>query len=448
VHPRVPGRLTGAGARRALLLALAGCAPAAPDPPLRTVALPAPALTEPAFEPHVSIDPTDPDRLVVAAHYGTGYNRGGRRIWTWATGDGGRTWTGADLPLPRDDAALAADAVTAFLDDGTALAAFLFADTAGLRFDGGLALARAAPGALTFGPARIVAAGGLGSPARAAVDKPWLAVDRGRLSPLRGAVYASWHHNRPDPATRTVHSTFHVAASPDGGTTWGAPVQVAEAFSGQVAAGTDGRVHVIFGARDTGVLLHAAADPGALAFAAPDTVAALAPGRRYDVPHLLVLPGDTLLVCWAEADTGSARYDARCARSAGGGRWDPPAAVQPGLPAGAALGFPVTAAHGAGVWLLAYRAGPDSTEVVLYRSADGGRRFVQAEVLGARALGLGRFCLAAGAPCRRAAPGEAFFPGDYFGLAAAPGRVAAAFVLPEGDDPAGRATVHVSVVRP
>ena len=37
-------------------------------------------------------------------------------------------------------------------------------------------------------------------------------------------------------------------------------------------------------------------------------------------------------------------------------------------------------------------------------------------------------------------------PGDYVGLAAAGARLAAAYVLPEGDDPAGRATVYVSVI--
>lgn len=430
-------------------LAVAACEAADSGPPVRTLALAAPAATEPAFEPHVALDPANPDRIVIAAHYGVGYNRGGRRIWSWTSGDGGRTWTGAELPLPRENAALAADAVTAFLDDGTAIAAYLFADTTGMRFDGGLALARTVGGTLRFGPARVVVEGGLGTPARAAVDKGWLAVDRGRLSPLRGTVYASWHYNRPVPETRSVHSSFRVASSRDGGVSFGEPLEVAEAFSGQIGVRSDGTVHVIFGARESGVLLHAASTDGARSFAAPDTIAVLAAGNRFDIPHLLVLPNDSLLVCWSEAAAADpARYWTRCARSADGARWAPPAPVAPDLPAGASLGFPTTAAHGADTWLLAYRTGSDSTAVVLYRSPDGGANWREAHVLATRAVGAARFCIAAGAPCRRAPEGEAFFPGDYFGLAAAADRVAAAYVLPEGDDHRGRQTVHVSLVRP
>jgi hypothetical protein len=173
----------------------------------RSIALPAPELIEPAFEPHLSIDPDDPDRIVVAAHYGVGYNRGGRKIWTWRTGDGGRSWTGSEMPLPAADAALAADAVTGFGLDGSAYLTFLFADTAGRRFNGGAALTRDAAGTSSFGPAGIVARGGLDSPAGAAVDKGWLAIDRGARSPHRGTVYLTWHLNRPDFATGAVHST-------------------------------------------------------------------------------------------------------------------------------------------------------------------------------------------------------------------------------------------------
>ncbi len=438
-----------AGAAVLAVLVALGCGEADPGPAVRTVALPAPEPGEPSFESHLALDPANPDRMVIVAHYGVGYNRGGRKIWSWTSANGGRTWTGAELPLPRANAALAADAVTAFLDDGTAIAAFLFADTAGMRFEGGLALARTARGPLGFGPARVVAEGGLGTAANAAVDKGWLAVDRGRLSPLKGTIYASWHYNRPVPETRSVHSTFWVASSRDGGGTWSEPVQVAEAFSGQVGVRSDGTVHTIFGTRASGVLLHAASTDGARSFAPPDTIAVLPPSNRFDVPHLLVLPSDSLLVCWSEATAAEPnRYWTSCARSSQGGRWDRPAPVAPDLPAGTSLAFPTTAAYGRDVWLLVYRSDAGSTAVVLYRSGDGGATFQEAQVLARRALGSDRFCLAAGAPCRRAPAGEVFFPGDYFGVAAGAGRVAAAYVLPEGDDPAGPQLVHVSVIRP
>lgn len=429
-----------------LLVALAaacGCADA-PSLATRSFALAAPELTEPAFEPHLSIDPDDPDRIVVAAHYGVGYNRGGRKIWSWQTDDGGRRWTGLELPPPSAETGLAADAVTGFDLQGTALVTYLFADTSGRRFNGGAALARGTGRGPGFGPAMVVTRGGLDSPAGAAVDKGWLAVDRGATSPHRGRVYLSWHLNRPDFTTGTVHSTFWLAASHDGGATFSEPTRVAEAFHGQVAAGPDGTVHVIFGGRAGRALLHAASTDAGRSFGPPDTVVTLGDSIGVDVPHLTVTARG-LLVCWAEAPReGPARYTVRCARSGSGLRWEPPVAVAPDLPPESALGFPVTAAAQGGVWLLAYRADPDTVRVVLLRSTDGGASFAPARELARRALPASRFCIAAGAACRRAP--DAFFPGDYAGLAATASRVAAAYVLPEGDSADGRPTVYVTVM--
>ena len=187
----------------AAILAAVGCAEPAPGPQVRTVTLPAPEGAEPAFEPHVAIDPGSPDHVIVAAQYGVGYNRGGRKIWHWTTEDAGSTWTGSIIPLPRADAVLAADAVTAFDADRRPLLGFLFADS---TFRGGAALATGASGSISLGSATIVVPdqrdlnGG-------AVDKIWLAIDRSPTSPLRGSRYLSWHYNRPLP-DRTVESTL------------------------------------------------------------------------------------------------------------------------------------------------------------------------------------------------------------------------------------------------
>jgi hypothetical protein len=413
----------------------------------RSIALPAPELIEPAFEPHLSIDPDDPDRIVVAAHYGVGYNRGGRKIWTWRTGDGGRSWTGSEMPLPAADAALAADAVTGFGLDGSAYLTFLFADTAGRRFNGGAALTRDAAGTSSFGPAGIVARGGLDSPAGAAVDKGWLAIDRGARSPHRGTVYLTWHLNRPDFATGAVHSSFWLAASRDGGNRFSAPVRVADAFHGQVAVRSDGTVDVIFSPRGGTTLLHAVSDDGGHSFSVPDTVVDFGDSVTVDVPHLLATGGGRLLVCWSQATApDTTRYDARCARSSTRSRWDPPSPVVPSLPRSSSIAYPVTAGGGDAVWLLAYRADADTTRVILFRSGDGGRSFDGGRELARRLPGGQPLCVAASAPCRR--DSGAFFPGDYFGLAATPSRLAAAYVLPDTATPDGRPTVYVSIVHP
>jgi hypothetical protein len=106
----------------------------------------------------------------------------------------------------------------------------------------------------------------------------------------------------------------------------------------------------------------------------------------------------------------------------------------------------VTAGTCEGVWLLAYRADADTTRVILFRSRDGGRSFDDGRELSRRLPGGQPYSIAASAPCRRT--DGAFFPGDYFGLAATPTRVAAAYVLPDEGDPPGRATVYVSIVKP
>src|SRR5262249_51226317 len=143
--------------------------------------------------------------------YGVGYNRGGRRIWSWESVDGGRTWEGAEIPLPNAQATLSADVVTAFGTDGRPLLGFLYADS---RFRGGLAIARGRTGATGFDPAKLVVPDRMDQ-GEGAVDKPWLAVDRGPLSPLRGTIYFTWHLNRPLP-NHAVGSTLWIASSRDG----------------------------------------------------------------------------------------------------------------------------------------------------------------------------------------------------------------------------------------
>jgi len=431
----------------------AGCEPAPPPLAVRSFALPAPEAREPAFEPHLSIDPSNPDRILVAAHYGVGYNRGGRRIWIWETVDGGRTWIGAQMPLPDSRAALAADAVTGFDAGGRGYLTFLFADTTGRRFDGGAALSVTADGSPSLGPARLIVSGGLDR--GGAIDKGWLAIDRSATSPSRGSIYLSWHRNRPDFATGTVASSFWVAASRDQGRTFEPEVRVADAFSGQIAVRRDGTVDAIFAPRAGGSLLHAASVDGGRTFSVADTVVAPAVGPdaaigafSLDVPHLLA-HGDSLLVCWSEArQADTTRYAVRCAGSPDGARWDSPAPVVVDLPPDQSLGFPTTAASSSGLWLLAYHGDSTATRVVLFRSVDGGRRWTEFRELARRNLGIDRFCLAAGGPCRRAEVGTAFFPGDYFGLDASGDRLVAAYVLPAEDRPDGLATVYLSIIIP
>ena len=425
-----------------LLLGLlaGGCREAARRPPdaIETVALPAPQGVESAFEPHVAVDPNRPDRIVVAAQYGAGYNRGGRHIWIWTTGDGGTVWNGSDLPLPKADAVLAADPVTAFDGVGRGLVAFLFADSA---FHGGAAVSATGPNDLNFGPAEVVVRDRLAE-GGGAVDKDWLAIDRSRTSPLAGAVYFSWHYNRPLP-DHSVESILWLRSTRGRG--WSEPVQVAPHFGGQLAIRSTGALDAVFVGRDERTLLHAESEAGGGRFTSPDTLATVSDSEAIDLPTVGMARGDTLVVCWGEGPKSrSSGYRVRCVRRTDGGQRLGPATVDT---AAATLGFPAVAITPEAIWVLAYQSDTAATAVRLYRSSDGARTFARQAVLATRAFGIDRFCPAAVAPCRRTLdPAMTFFPGDYVGLSAAPDRVVATFTLPEQDTPGDRSTVYVSVV--
>lgn len=417
-----------------VLIGAAGCDRVPDSPSVVVVALPVLDSVTGLREPHAALDPTRPDRLIVAAQYGPGYNRGGRRIWTWSSADGGRTWSGADMPVPGAATVLAADPVTAFGTDGRAMVAFLYADSG---FRGGAALTRSDPATLDLGPAHRVVADRLDH-GGGAVDKDWLAVDRSPVSPFLGTVYLSWHFNRPLP-DHQVESSLWVAASRDQGSTWSEPSRVTGHFGGQIATASNGALEAVLQA-DSSAILHTTSADGGRSFDAVDTVARRSAGGSVDLPTLAVLPGDTLLVCWAEPDS-TPDTGIRCGRG-----WNGSWKMAARFPAGGARGLPAVAVGLTAVWLLAYQADSAATRVELWRSGDGGRRFTRHSVLAERPFGRAFVCLAGGGPCR--SDPKRFFPGDYVGLAAGADRVLAAFTLPAGPDPAGPTQIYAAVVRP
>ena len=373
---------------------------------------------------------------MVAAQYGLSRNRGGRRMWSWQSSDGGRSWSGSEIPLPHS-ASMAADAVTIFGADGSALLGFLYADSA--TFKGGAAITRTGSTDLQFGPAETVVTDRL-EHGGGAIDKGWLAVDRSR-GPLRGTVYFSWHENRPLP-NRTVESALWVASSRGGTRQWSQPTRVAMHFGGQIATASDGTLHLAWMDSDGRAILHTSSKDGAQTFEPVDTVVRVASGRLLDAVSVATA-GDTLVACWTDGSVNlSHGQSIRCSAKADG-RWASPIALDS---AAVTVGFPAVAANGAGIWVLAYVADGGRTTVRLYRSVDGARRFGIHATLATRPIGDTVFCASPAAPCRRDL--RRFFPGDYFGLAASADRLVAAYVLPAADLPSDRPSVFVSVIRP
>ena len=113
-------------------------------------------------------------------------------------------------------------------------------------------------------------------------------------------------------------------------------------------------------------------------------------------------------------------------------------------PAGAVHHFPSLVGTAKGWYLLLYLVNAEKTEVALFRT-DGKADFTRLVTLGITpGLGRERWCMARA--CKFEG-GGLFGAGDYMSLAAAGGRLVAAYVLPRpGEGPVGTAAVQVSVL--
>jgi hypothetical protein len=96
------------------------------------------------------------------------------------------------------------------------------------------------------------------------------------------------------------------------------------------------------------------------------------------------------------------------------------------------LSHPAAAATAGSLWVLLYRTetSPSRVSVVLYRSTDEGNSWKEDQVIASRKLAEG--------------PPSAFSPGDYVGLAAANGRMYAAYVLPGEDHIGAKPQLYVT----
>jgi len=441
-------------ARFALLLGALACAD--PGPVIRTVALSNPEDTVSAFEPFAAIDASSPDRIYVGAQYGAGYNRGGMRIWTWSSHDGGGTWSGTRVipkTFPPAGQALAADLTMVVGPDGTVYQLSLTADSAptGLM-TATAALAISSDSGHAFVPKLVF--GTVESPAPGIMvftDKSWLAVDRNAASAGRGNLYFGWSRNQVDFRDTSVTTSPAFAVSRDGGATLDSVKSLSrQGFGVTIAVRTDGTVDAAWyelrpGGSEGSRVFHASSRDQGRTFGAAELVTELADTTQsVELPQITVGPGNRLLLCWTQGvPKPGARVDVWCSTRAPDGPWQPAHAVLADSGGSTIFAFPATAATDDAFWLMAYAS--DSTlEMELYRSNDG-QVFTHAATLGSAPL-TAPFCPRPGLPCRTA--GGAFFPGDYVGLAGSPRRLVAAYGMPRQSGAAGASTIMVSVIDP
>ena len=362
-------------------------------------------------EPHVAVDPTDPDRLVGASKAFTGNATYRFRVGTFVSDDGGRTWRDRG-PLPGlADYDVVSDPVVAFGPDGAAYVVVVGASVgpaAGIAANGwGIFAYRSTDGGRAF-------AGPVAVDVGQADDKPWLAVDRSD-GPGRGTVYVVWVDG----------CTTYLSRSLGGSRPFSPRRRLMDACAGaQVAVGPDGTVYVAAPAtvpieRPHQLLLTISRDAGAT-FSPPDPVLRLGTMpttleggfRAATLPQLVIAPdsGD-LLVVWNDRRDGTP--DVWLSRSTDGGEtFSTPIRVN--RVAANDQFQPTSAAGQGGTVVVAWfdrSADPDNrlADVSIARSTDGGATFGPAVRVSTQ-----RFDPALAAPRDR--NGARFF-GDYQGLA-------------------------------
>lgn len=204
--------------------------------------------------PQIAVNPDNGELVVVESDV-----RGSRACSVHLSVDGGRTWAPGGNPMvdPYTDCGFFAEygpyATTAFGPDGTLFVAFVASELLDrVRNDTPrhVFLARSDDGGRTFTTSRVFDAPD-GNIDRGLNKGPMLAVDPNDES----RVYVGWRQGVFSPnATEKLKS--NVAASDDGGRTFGAPVDLTDERGGDypaIAVDGDGTVHAVYWTRTWGV---------------------------------------------------------------------------------------------------------------------------------------------------------------------------------------------------
>ena len=270
-------------------------------------------------EPHIAVDPEDPDRIYVVAQGALPGVSLDPQLF-WRTEDGGRTWSDPLLMgfIENTPRGAAGDPVVA-------------AGAGGLVLFGTLAvLVEGEPERLTdnFGTltghigTRVSADHGRTFPSFGTadqvvstgatpetIDKEWLAVDTSG-GPFAGAAYLAWVHFRADGSEDLL-----LSVSRDGGRTYASPYVLEHLVPGQlegeveeyvqVAVRPDGTVDAVWNTVRDGVpvVVQATSSDGGASFSTPTPIA------RHDptssgvgmVLSLAVSPSGRLGLCWPQS---------------------------------------------------------------------------------------------------------------------------------------------------
>ena len=389
-------------------------------------------------EPHIALDPTNPQRLVGASKFFSDNSDYRFRVGVFSSDDGGRTWTEHGVLRGLDAFAITSDPVVAFGPLGdvyvsviaateiepeaefSAQVAQMVAPNTRPKGGWGVFTYRSVDGGHTFGAPVTVDIGSFD-------DKEWLTVD-GSTGPHRGNVYVVWQDN----------CVTFFSRSTDGGQTFSPHKELLTACAGaQVAVGPDGTIYVLGPTYtphpDIATYRLTVSRDGGNKFDEPRTViqVTVMPDqlnggfRAATLPSLAVAPdtGD-VVVAWNDDRNGNVNI--WLSRSTdGGASFSEPIHVND-VAFGDQFQPVVTVARGGTVVVSWFdrRADPENrlADVYLARSIDGGRSFGQSIRVSTQ-----RFDPSLAAPRD---PSSNLFFGDYQGLT-----IAGEMAIPFWNDP-------------
>jgi BNR repeat-like domain len=379
-----------------------------PTPPYQNIRVSADSFAAHS-EPMLAENPRNPLNLVGGSKMFTDPAHYQFKIGTYASFDGGCTWSDEGMLPGYDDVRLTSDISAAFDTSGDVYVAVLFNGPGNLS---GVGVSKSTDGGRSFAnPVRLYTdTSGL-----VFSDKPWIAVDQ-TAGPHRGAIYVAWSYDTGY-ACNGCPQRLGFSRSTDGGKTF-SPVQLIEGtapFCDEPAAGDppdsrrcdgalgatpavlpDGTVAIAFGDFDpyfrhpTKMLIVTSRDGGAT-WSQPTLAATIHDipyqfhGEKYRNASLPAFACDPktgrLYLAWADFATGDA--DILLATSADeGATWTAPVRVNDDPARNGANQFqPALAVAPDGVVSVAYfdtRNDPTGQliDVYLSQSVDGGASFL------------------------------------------------------------------------
>jgi hypothetical protein len=319
--------------------------------------------------------------------------------------DGGKTFTGADVPLPpsrtNNGFDFGSDPAIAFDSAGHAYYSWIVVDfSAGGSINGtSMAVSRSLDGGRTWVSTFFAPQTGEGQ----FNDKPYITVDNNKRSAHFGRIYVAWDNATGNSSSTKNGNNVVVSHSDDDGLTFSAPVAVSGNFTGATGGiGADpfvtsnGTLHVAWTDYAHGAILQATSTDGGATFSAPTVITLTQSAFDLGIPaqasrRALIYPscssyGATLYCSWSDGtDLASDVFASRS--TDGGSTWSTPTAL--GTPGADQFNqwLAVDPSNGS-VNVAYYDTGGDSTArstvYTLSRSTDGGKTFTQSPVANAR----------------------------------------------------------------